>query len=235
MNFSGMNPFRNVKADNHQYAVIGLGRFGRAVCSTLHQLGHDVLGIDTSEKLVAQAIAEQYTAHAVQLDSTEPMALKEAGVFEFDTVIVAIGNYIQESVITTLNLKEGGVPHVVAKASNDVHGKLLQKIGADRVVFPEHEMGCNLARSLTRPNILERLILDEEHSVVEITVPNEFDGQTIAELNLRSRFGLNLLALGEDKNHFQINPNPNQRLHKGQVMVVIGDTSAIEQLAEEKG
>ncbi len=230
-----MNPFRNVKADNHQYAVIGLGRFGRAVCSTLHQLGHDVLGIDTSEKLVAQAIAEQYTAHAVQLDSTEPMALKEAGVFEFDTVIVAIGNYIQESVITTLNLKEGGVPHVVAKASNDVHGKLLQKIGADRVVFPEHEMGCNLARSLTRPNILERLILDEEHSVVEITVPNEFDGQTIAELNLRSRFGLNLLALGEDKNHFQINPNPNQRLHKGQVMVVIGDTSAIEQLAEEKG
>ena len=121
---------------------------------------------------------------------------------------------------------------MVAKASNDVHGKLLQKIGADRVIFPEHEMGCNLARSLTRPNILERLILDEEHSVVEISVPQEFDGQTIAELNLRSRFGLNLLALGEDKHHFQINPNPNQRLHKGQVMVVIGDNSAIEQLAQ---
>lgn len=161
------------------------------------------------------------------------MALKEAGVFEFDTVIVAIGNYIQESVITTLNLKEGGVPHVVAKASNDVHGKLLKKIGADRVVFPEHEMGCNLARSLTRPNILERLNLDKEHSVVEITVPPEFDGQTIAELNLRNRFGLNLLALGEDtKNYFQINPHPSQRLHKGQIMVVIGDNSAIEQLAK---
>lgn len=232
MKLSGINPFRNIRQENHQYAVIGLGRFGRAVCTTLHQLGHDVLGVDSNEKLVAQAIAEQYTAHAIQLDSTEPMALKEAGMFEFDTVIVAIGNYIQESVITTLNLKEGGVPHVVAKASNDVHGKLLQKIGADRVVFPEHEMGCNLARSLTRPNILERLILDEEHSVVEITVPPEFDGQTIAELNLRSRFGLNLLALGEDKHHFQINPNPNQRLHKGQVMVVIGDNSAIEQLAE---
>jgi len=232
VNLSGMNPFRNLKADNHQYAVIGLGRFGRAVCTTLHQLGHDVLGIDSNEKLVAQAISGQYTAHAVQLDSTEQMALQEAGVFEFDTVIVAIGNYIQESVITTLNLKEGGVPHVVAKASNDVHGKLLQKIGADRVIFPEHEMGCNLARALTRPNILERLILDAEHSVVEVTVPTEFDGHTIAELNLRSRFGLNLLALGEDKNHFQINPNPNQRLHKGQVMVVIGDNSAIEQIAE---
>lgn len=231
MNFSTINPFHNLKADNHQYAVIGLGRFGRAVCSTLHHLGHDVLGIDSSEKLVAQALAEQFTAHAIQLDSTEPMTLKEAGVFEFDTVIVAIGNYIQESIITTLNLKEGGVANVVAKASNDVHGKLLQKIGADRVVFPEHEMGCNLARSLTRPNILERLTLDADHSVVEVTVPPEFDGHTIAELNLRSRFGLNLLALGEDQRRFQINPNPSQRLHKGQVMVVIGDNGAIEKLA----
>jgi trk system potassium uptake protein len=226
VNFSTINPFRNLKTENHQYAVIGLGRFGRAVCTTLHQLGHDVLGVDNNEKLVSQALAEQYTAHAVQLDSTEPMALKEAGLFEFDTVIVAIGNYIQESVVTTLNLKEGGV----AKASNDVHGKLLQKIGADRVVFPEHEMGCNLAQSLTRPNILERLSLDVDHSVVEITVPGEFDGQTIAQLNLRSRFGLNLLALGEDKNRFQINPNPDQRLRKGQVMVVIGDNAAIEKL-----
>lgn len=231
-NLSGMNPFRKLNTDNHQYAVIGLGRFGRAVCSTLHHLGHDVLGIDTSEKLVDQAMAEQYTAHAIQLDSTDPLALQEAGVFEFDTVIVAIGNYIQESVITTLNLKEGGVKNVVAKASNDVHGKLLKKIGADRVIFPEHEMGCSLARSLTRPNILERLVLDADHSVVELTVPAEFDGQTIADLNLRNRFGLNLLALGEDQHQFQINPNSSQRLHKGQIMVVIGDNGAIEKLAQ---
>ncbi len=231
MNLPSLNLLRNLKNDNRQFAVIGLGRFGRSVCSTLHKMGYDVLGLDSNEKLVAQAMAEQMTAHAIQLDSTEPMALREAGVFEFDTVIVAIGNYIQESIITTLNVKEGGVPYVVAKASNDIHGKLLQKVGADRVVFPEYDMGCNLARSLTRPNILERFILDPEHSIVETAVPSEFDGKTIAELNLRARFGLNLLAVG-DEQKFEINPEPGRRLHKGQIMVVIGDNNAIDRLVK---
>ena len=94
---------------------------------------------------------EEIVGHALQLDSTESAALKEAGIFEFDTVIVAIGNYVQESIITTLNVKEGGVPHVVAKASSDVHRKLLQRVGADHVVFPEYEAGCALARTLTKP------------------------------------------------------------------------------------
>ncbi|MGA1473932.1 MAG: potassium channel family protein, partial [Prochlorothrix sp.] len=149
MNLSSLNFFRSLRADNRQFAVIGLGRFGRAVCATLHGLGYEVLGIDASDKLVAQILADQIVSHALQLDSTEPHALKEAGVYEFDTVIVAIGNYIQESIITTLNVKEGGVPHVVAKASSQIHGKLLDRVGADHVVFPEYEMGCTLARSLT--------------------------------------------------------------------------------------
>lgn len=229
MSFSSLNLLRNLRNDSRQFAVIGLGRFGRSVCKTLHSLGYDVLGLDNNEKLVTQATAEQITAHAIQLDSTEPLALKEAGVFEFDTVIVAIGNYIQESIITTLNVKEGGVPYVVAKASSGIHGKLLEKVGADRVVFPEYDMGCNLARSLTRPKILERFNLDPEHSIVEVAVPAEFDGQTIAQLNLRARFGLNLIAVG-DEQKFQINPEPSRHLHKGQIMVVVGDNSAIDKL-----
>ncbi len=231
MNLSSLNLLRNLKNESRQFAVIGLGRFGRSVCKTLHHLGYDVLGLDSNEKLVAQAMADQITAHAVQLDSTEPLALKEAGVFEFDTVIVAIGNYIQESIITTLNVKEGGVPYVVAKASNETHGKLLEKVGADRVVFPEYDMGCNLARSLTRPKILERFNLDPEHSIVEVAVPEEFDGQTIAQLNLRARFGLNLIAVG-DEQKFQINPEPGRHLHKGQIMVVVGDNTAIDRLVK---
>lgn len=231
MNLSSLNLLRNLKNESRQFAVIGLGRFGRSVCKTLHHLGYDVLGLDSNEKLVAQAMADQITAHAIQLDSTEPLALKEAGVFEFDTVIVAIGNYIQESIITTLNVKEGGVPYVVAKASNETHGKLLEKVGADRVVFPEYDMGCNLARSLTRPKILERFNLDPEHSIVEVAVPEDFDGQTIAELNLRARFGLNLIAVG-DEQKFQINPEPGRHLHKGQIMVVVGDNTAIDRLVK---
>ena len=137
VNLSSLGFFRNLRKDNQQFAVIGLGRFGRAVCSTFHRLGYEVLGTDIDEKRVAQVLTEQIVAHALQLDATEPAALKEAGIFEFDTVIIAIGNYIQESIITTLNVKEAGVPHVVAKASSEVHGKLLQRVGADHVVFPD--------------------------------------------------------------------------------------------------
>lgn len=229
MNLSALNFFRNLRVDNRQFAVIGLGRFGRAVCSTLHELGYEVLGIDRDERPVALALTEHIVSHALQLDSTEPTALEEAGIYEFDTVIVAIGNYIQESTITTLNVKEGGVKQVVAKASSEIHGKLLQRVGADLVVFPEREMGCNLARSLTRPGMLDRFILDSDHSIVEIMIPEPFDGKTLAELNLRAKFGVSVLAVGEDEK-VQINPGPRFRLSKALQMVVIGCNDDIDRL-----
>lgn len=229
MNLSSLNFFSNLQNENKQFAVIGLGRFGKAVCSTLHGLGYEVLGVDTDEKKVTQALTDRIAAHVVQLDSTEPSALAEAGIFEFDTVIVAIGNYLAESITTTLNLKEGGVTNVIAKASSETHLKLLKKVGADRVVFPEREMGCSLARSLTKPSILERFDLDPDHSIVELFVPEKFDGKTIFDLDLRRRYGLNLIAVGRaDK--FEINPQPNERLKKGEAMVVIGSNKDINRL-----
>nr|WP_199303393.1 TrkA family potassium uptake protein [Oscillatoria sp. FACHB-1406] len=227
-----LNFLGNLGNTSHQFAVIGLGRFGRAVSSELHRMGYDVLGTDIDEKLVAQVLSQRMAAHAIQLDSTEPLALKEAGIFEFDTVIVAIGNYLQQSIITTLNLKEAGVPHVVAKASTEIHGKLLERVGADRVVYPEAEAGCNLARALTRPSVLDNFDLDPEHSIVEVLVPEEFHGNTIAELQLRSRYGLTLLAIGSEDKHFQINPLPNQRLDKGMAMVVLGANKDINKLLD---
>ncbi|MBF2000877.1 MAG: TrkA family potassium uptake protein [Synechococcales cyanobacterium C42_A2020_086] len=226
---SSLSFFKSLRPNSRQFAVIGLGRFGRAVCMTLHHLGYEVLGVDSDERRVSQVLNDEIASHALQLDSTDPNALKEAGLFEFDTVIVAIGNFIQESVITTLNLKEGGVPHVVAKASSEIHGKLLRRVGADHVVFPEHEMGCELARSLTRPGILERFELDPDNSIVEVVVPAEFDGKTIAELDLRKRYGLNLLAICQD-GKFEINPSPISRLRKGWLMVVIGSNKCIDRL-----
>ncbi|HEY9692740.1 MAG TPA: TrkA family potassium uptake protein [Oculatellaceae cyanobacterium] len=229
MNLSGLRFFSSLGKDKQQFAVIGLGRFGRAVCSTLRELGYEVLGTDVNEKTVAQVLNDKIADHAIQLDSTQPSALKEAGIFEFDTVIVAIGNYLQESIITTLNIKEAGVPHVVAKASSDIHVKLLKRVGADLVVFPENEAGCVLARSLTKPAILDRFDLDPENSIVELIVPDEFDGKTISELKLRSHYGLNLLAVSyNDK--FEINPNPDQRLYKGSAIVVIGTNKDINRL-----
>jgi trk system potassium uptake protein TrkA len=229
VNLSSFRFFRNLRRDNKQFAVIGLGRFGRAVCGSLHRLGYEVLGTDVDEKRVAQVLSDQIVAHAVQLDSTEPLALKEAGIFEFDTVIIAIGNYLQESIVTTLNVKEAGVPYVVAKASSEVHGKLLQRVGADHVVFPEYEAGCALARLLTKPSIIERFDLDPNNSIVEVLVPEEFHGKTVTELELRNRYGVNLLAIGQN-DQFEINPDPNKRLHKGLAMVIIGSNADIDRL-----
>ncbi len=229
MNLSSLNFFRSLRKDNQQFAVIGLGRFGRSVCSTLHKFGYQVLATDVDEKRVSEALTEEIVGHALQIDSTDPAALKEAGIFEFDTVIVAIGNYIQESIITTLNVKEGGVSHVIAKASSEVHCKLLKRVGADHVVFPEYEAGSALARTLTKPSILERFDLDPDNSIVEVIVPDEFHGRTIAELQLRNRFGLNLLALSKD-GKFIINPEPDKRFERGSAMVVIGCNRDINRL-----
>ncbi|NEQ21974.1 MAG: TrkA family potassium uptake protein [Microcoleus sp. SIO2G3] len=228
MNLSSLGFFRSLRSDrsSQQFAVIGLGRFGRAVCQTLHDSGFDVLGIDSDEKRVAQILNDSLAVRAIELDSTDPVALREAGVFEFNTIIVAIGNYVEESVITTLNLKESGVAHVAAKASSQIHEKLLRKVGADHVIFPEHQAGCELARSLTQPNILDRFDLDPENSIVELLVPEAFDGKTIAELQLRNKYDLTLLAVSYD-GRFQINPLPNRRLRKGEAIVVIGSNQGL--------
>ena len=224
-----LNFLTNSRSTSRQFAVIGLGRFGRAVCTSLHKMGYEVLGTDIDEKLVTQVLTQKVASHAVQLDSTEPESLREAGIFEMDTVIVAIGNYLQESIITTLNVKEAGVAHVVAKASSEIHGKVLKRVGADRVVFPEYEAGCTLASNLTQPAFLERFELDTENSIVEILVPSEFHGQTLSQLDLRKRYGLNVLAISNgDK--FVTNPSPGQILTQGMVMVVIGNNKNLQRL-----
>jgi len=225
------------RVDNRQFAVIGLGRFGRAVCETLKGEGCDVFGIDNDKQIVDQVLNDSIVTHALQLDATNPKALKEAGVFEFHTVIVAIG-YVKESVITVLHLKDKeekgakekkDLPYVIAKASGKIHGQILERVGADRVVFPEHDSGCALAYSLTHPAILKQFELEQNHRVAEIAVPDAFDGKTIVELKLRSRFNVNVLAV-KQQGEVQITPDPNLRLSQGAVMLLIGTKEDIERL-----
>ncbi len=233
MSLSSLNFLRNFRSEKQQFAVIGMGRFGRAVSSTLHNLGYEVLAVDRDERRVSQALSSRIATHSIQLDSTEPSALKEAGIFDFNTVIVAIGNYLAESITTTLNLKEAGVTCVVAKASSETHMKILKKVGADHVVFPEREMGCELARLLSKPRILDQFELDPNYSIVEIVVPKEFDGKTIAELELRSKYGLTLLVIRDEKDKLEVNPLPNRRLKKETVIVVLGSNEDIDRLIDK--
>lgn len=229
MNLTPLNLFTKFRKDNQQFAVIGLGRFGRAVCGGLHDLGCEVLGIDKDPKRVDEILRDQLVSHSLQLDSTEPTALKEAGIHEFNTVIISIGNFLQESILTTLHVKQAGVPYVVAKASSSVHGTLLAKVGADHIVYPEQEAGFALARMLTKTQILDRFDLDPEISIVEIMVPEEFDGKTLGELQIRNRYGVNLIAVIHH-NKFEINLDPKLMLEKGKAMVVIGANRDINKL-----
>lgn len=226
--------FRGSRSENRQFAVIGLGRFGRSVCSTLTKYGFEVMGIDQKEDLVTQATVDKLASHCIQLDSTQPKALQEAGIMDFETVVVAIGNFIEESIITTLNLKEGGVKYVVAKASSEVHVTLLTKVGADKVVFPEREMGVSLARALTSRGIVEKFELNTEYSVASVFVPDRFHNKTIRELDMRKNYRVNVLWIpnyrekGKDK--LDMSFDPNQKLQKGTIIGVMGKNEDIEHL-----
>jgi len=218
-----------MRSEKRQFAVIGLGRFGRAVCETLHKNGYEVLGVDQDEKLVAEILADRLVVNAVTLDSTDDNALREAGILEFETVIVAIGNYLKESIITAMNLKEAGVKNVVAKVSSETHEKILRRLGVDLIIFPEQEAGQDLAYRLTKPAIVDRFKLDPDNSIVEILVPDEFCNKTLAELELRKNYGVSVLAIGTEKK-FKINPSPQDRLQKNMIMVLIGLNENIHRL-----
>ncbi len=230
-NPTNWNFLRRIPSGRKQYAVIGLGRFGSAVCRTLHEQGQEVLGIDQDPQQTQVALESGSVSHSLALDTTDSAALREAGVFEFDVVIVAIGSYIEESIITTLNLKEGGVPHVIAKASTEVHGKLLERVGADLVVFPEDEMGAQLARTLTTPAVLARFDLDPTHSLVEVQVPEAFVGRSLAQLGLRNRYGVTLLAIqrGEE---LMVNPHPDTQLEVGEALILVGENGDLGRLPQ---
>ncbi|MBS3946752.1 MAG: TrkA family potassium uptake protein [Dethiobacter sp.] len=214
-----------------QFAVIGIGRFGASVATTLYEMGNDVLAIDNSEAKV-EGIVDQVT-HAVVADSTNEAALKSLGITNFEVVIVSIGQDIQASILTTLLLKELGVNYIVAKARTVLHGKVLQKIGADRIVFPERDMGIRVAHNLVAANVLDFIELSPEYSIVEIIVPQKMVGKSLRELDLRARFGLNVLAIRSADKKINISPDATDRLQHGDVMIVVGQNEEIQALGRD--
>ncbi|NLZ52972.1 MAG: TrkA family potassium uptake protein [Thermoanaerobacteraceae bacterium] len=208
-----------------QFLVVGLGRFGSSLAKTLYNLGHDVMGIDSNEEII-QNIADSIT-HAVQADATDENTLKALGVRNFDVAIVSIGDDIQASILVTIMLKEMGIRYVVAKAQSQLHGKVLYKIGADRVVFPERDMGVRVAHNLVSSNILDYIELSPEYSIVEIVaIPAWFD-KSLRQLNMRKKYGLNVMAIKRDDN-VMISPHADDVILKDDILVVVGHKGDIE-------
>ena len=185
--------FFNSKGKDKQYIVIGCGRFGSSVAKKMCQLGNEVMVIDKDEDSI-ENIAEQVT-HTAIVDVTEERDLKSIGLGNFDVVIVAISSDIRASIMATIMAKEMGVPKIVCKAKDELQAKVLYKIGADKVVFPERDMGIRLAYNLASENILDQINLDPEYSIMEIVTPTNWVGKTIIELNLRAKYDITVLAV----------------------------------------
>ncbi|UWG96587.1 TrkA family potassium uptake protein [Dehalobacter sp. DCM] len=213
---------------NKQFVVIGIGRFGHSVATSLYKLGYEVLVIDNSEKEI-QDIANQVT-HAVQLDARDEEALKRLGIRNFDVAIVAIGDDIQSNILVSVMLKELGVQKVVAKAKDALHGRVLEKIGVDRVIYPERDMGIRVAHNLTSVNdLLDYIELSPDYSIVEVFAPQEFVDNTIGKLNLRAKYRVSVIAI---KSAEEINaaPGADALIKQGDILVVIGSNQAISNL-----
>ncbi len=210
-----------------QFIVIGCGRFGSSVAKTLYEAGYDVLAIDRNEDAI-QEISD-FVTHAVQVDATDETSIKSLGIRNFDVAIVAIGSDIQSSILVTLMVKELGVKFVVAKALNELQAKVLYKIGADRVVFPERDMGIRVAHSLMSSNILDNIELASNYSILEVAAMKAWEGKSLKELNLRKKYGIHVLIIkrGETLNSA---PNPSDIIQKGDVLVVIGYKEELQKL-----
>lgn len=214
-----------------QFVVIGLGRFGSSIAKTLYSLGHEVLAIDVDEEVV-QDISD-YVTHAVQADATDEATLKSLGIRNFDIAVITIGSDVQSSVLVTLLVKELGVKYVIAKAQNELHAKVLYKIGADRVVFPERDMGIRVAHNLCSSNILDYIELSADYSIMEVTALDEWKNKSLKELNMRSRYGLNVMAIKRG-NEINIAPSADEVIKHGDVLVAIGGIDDIKNIERQR-
>ena len=216
--------------EKRQYAVIGMGRFGTSVAMTLVKAGQEVLVVDSDEERI-QKVAEFFT-HAVVLDTTEEASLAAVGIRNFDMVVVAIGHDVQASVLTTLLLKEMGVKHIVAKAANVLHGKMLDKVGADQVVFPERDMGQRIAHNLMSTNIIDYFEVAPDLGIIEVDVKGDLVGKSLFESNLREKYSITVIAIRRN-GKISLSPSPGEKLMESDRLILVGDNSGIQRFEAE--
>ena len=230
-------------ASKKQIAVIGLGIFGYNIAKVLSQKKCEVLAIDINEERIREISG--LITHAVQANATEEKTLRALGIEKMDVVIVGIGTGMEASILVTLLLKEMGVKKIVAKALNSLHGKILRKVGADRIIFPERDMALKLAEGLISPNILDQIELSSYYSIVEIHAPQSFIGKTIRDIDIRAKYGVTVIAIkkkqpivtksGETdfKEIVNISPQPEDEIGEGDSLVVLGKIETITQLKKD--
>ena len=215
-----------------QIVVIGLGRFGISLATTLSGIGHDVLALDKDETRV-QDIASQIT-HAIQADATNETILKELGIGKFEIAIVAIGSAIESSVLSTILLRKLGVPYVIARANSDLHGRILEKIGADTVVYPEREMGIAVAEVVTLSGVSDYMSVAQGYGVVKLTAPPYLVGEKLSELGCgpKGKWEVGVLLI-QHKEEVIVTPGQREVVEAGDVLILAGKHESLEKLLTE--
>ena len=211
-----------------QFVVIGLGRFGQSVAKSLYDMGEDVLAIDMDEDIIAEI--SPHVTHAVQADATDEKALKALGLRNFDVAVVTIGSNIQASILITMLCKEIGIGYVLAKAQNDLHGKVLYKTGADKVVYPERDMGFRIAHNLSASNILDYIEIAGDLRIIEIVTIDAWVGKSLVGLNFRKKYGTNVIAIKKPNGDMNTSPSADDILEKEDTLIIIGSKDEIIKL-----
>ena len=212
---------------NKTYAVFGLGRYGYSVAKELVNCGADVIAVDSEEQIVNALASELPFCKCA--DTTDIEVLKKLGVSSVDTVIVAMAGNIEASVMTVMLCKELGVPNVIAKSSSEMHYKILTKVGADKVVFPEKQSGVRLAKNLLSSGFVDMIELNTEISMIEVDVKKDWVGKNLLQLNLRKKYSLNVVAIKEN-NHIDINVDPTLPLNPEMKLIVVGNKNKLTKL-----
>lgn len=214
-----------------EFAVIGLGRFGGSIVRYLSEHDYDVLAIDINEERVSQFM--NIASYAVVVDAMDEAALKSLGIRNFDYVIVAIGENLNASILTTIILKELGVEHITVKAQSLYHEKILRKIGATQVVHPERDMGERIAKQLISNNVFDYLDLSEEYSIMELMATDKISGKNLIELNVRAQYDVNIIGIKRGAS-MNVSPIPSEKLRRGDLIFVIGRNEKIELFREKE-
>jgi trk system potassium uptake protein len=214
-----------------QFAIIGLGNFGFYLATELFKKGHEVLGIDINPKLVQEI--RDWVSRAVIADATDPQALKELELKKMDAVVVCIGSILNNSILATLNVKDLGVNRVVAKAVSEAHGRILRKIGADEIYFPEKDLALTAAQRLDNPNVLDYLPFMEGYSIVQLAPPSSFTGKSLIELDLINRLGVQVIAIKElVPENVVLIPTGHFVVKESDVLILLGPDDALVGLQE---
>ena len=215
------------KGMDRQFAVLGLGRFGTSLVKTLSRKGYDVLACDHNQHLV-QYISS-YATHAVQADVTDENDMRQIGIGNFEVVIIGIGSDFEASLMATMITKEMGVPYVMTKARDLRQKKILESVGANRVVLPEMEMGERIANNLITTNVFDFINISDDYGILEIKPRPKWIGRTIRQSNIRAETHLNVVALKRE-HQFIVSPKPDEHILDGDILVVVGATRDFQRL-----